>query len=250
MTFYGWKFALLLFPVLIAMASAGPAASDSFEGDLVLIPPGCEQQGKCKLKNEFSYVDPAGIGWTARADLVTDGASIPSWAQPIIGLPFTPAYVKAAVIHDHYCDRHVRPWRQTHRVFYDALRKSGVPAETAGVMYFAVLVGGPKWVKLVKGVPCSAGLSCINQVDVAALVPDANLTINEDTILHIKRPDQYGSTRFEGLMAENLPKLTPLGDALTPDQVEALAESAMLDDFFFRNGDEVGSSISIQMSVE
>ncbi|MGO4405245.1 hypothetical protein AB4Z10_13415 [Bosea sp. RAF48] len=33
---------------------------------------------------------------------------------------------------------------QTHKVFYEALRASGVSESLAGIMYYAVIMGGPK----------------------------------------------------------------------------------------------------------
>jgi hypothetical protein len=231
--------------------TAYPAhAQNEFVGDLILEPAGCEARGKCTVRTDFSYVDPTGIGWTAAAGLVTDGASIPRWAQPIVGRPFTPAYVKAAVIHDHYCVRHVRPWRQTHRVFYDALRKSGVPASTAATMYFAILIGGPKWVKLVPGRPCPVGLSCIHNVEEVALMPGMNLAIGENSELLATRPDLYETATFETALRENTPAIEALGDTLTPEQIEALAKQALPDDFFFRSGEEVGSNLSIELKTQ
>jgi hypothetical protein len=93
-------------------------------------------------------------------------ATIPSWARPFVGGPFDPSYIKAAVIHDHYCDRHVRPWRSTHRAFYDALIALGLDTAKAKVMYYAVYLGGPKWVKLIPGKPCGSGIACINNVKI------------------------------------------------------------------------------------
>jgi hypothetical protein len=125
-----------------------------------------------------------------------------------------------------------------------------VPNKTAGVMYFAILAGGPKWIKLVKGKPCPAGLSCINQLDVTTDVPGANLTINEDSQLFLKRAETYASPAFDELMEANLPALQAEGDALTPEQVEAIATRAMATDFYYRNGDEIGSGLSVQISVD
>ena len=94
----------------------------------------------------------------------TDGASIPGWAQPIIGAPFDRSYLKAAILHDHYTYRenHVRSWRSTHRMFRDALLASGIAPLKAQVMYFAVLAGGARWKEIVQGEPCPG--DCIKTV--------------------------------------------------------------------------------------
>lgn len=218
-----------------------------FIGELKLTPPGCESKGTCVLGSEFGYVDPTGTGWMAAAGLLTDGASIPPWAVPIVGKPFEAAFVKAAVIHDHYCARHVRPWRQTHRVFYDALRESGVSKGKAGTMYFAILVGGPKWAKLVKGKPCPLGHACINDVRIGNSVPGTNVLLGEENAVLLTRPAAYASARFANLMALEVPELERKGEALEVEDVELKAAKAMAGDFFFSNGDEIGGELGAAM---
>ena len=101
---------------VIAWTLISSSAAAQFIGNLELNPPGCQATGQCTLGSDLRYTDPNGLTWQAAAGNRTDGASIPFWAQPIVGAPFDESYIKAAVIHDHYCDRHVRSWRATHRV--------------------------------------------------------------------------------------------------------------------------------------
>ncbi|WP_050980239.1 DUF1353 domain-containing protein [Sinorhizobium sojae] len=221
-----------------------------FVGSLELLPPGCETAGNCRLGQDFGFVDASGLGWQASKGLLTDGASIPPWARPLVGAPFEAAFIKAAVIHDHYCDRHVRPWRQTHRVFYDALIASQVSKSKAGVMYFAVMIGGPKWARLIRGRPCPVGMSCINQVNVTNSVPGSAIALGEAGELYVSRPDEYGSARFVNTLSGHLPDLEKSGEGLTAEDVERLAGKAMADDFYYRNGDEVGSGVSVTLQTE
>jgi hypothetical protein len=140
-------------------------ANAQFVGNLAFTPKNCDNDGGvCTLVHDFGFIDPSGVGWQAKAGLKTDGASIPGWAQPLIGGQFDSAFIKAAVIHDHYCVRHVRSFLETHRVFYDALIASGVDAVKANTMYYAVLVGGPKWIELISGEPCKVGSFCVQKV--------------------------------------------------------------------------------------
>jgi hypothetical protein len=230
--------------VLVSPGSPRQARAD-FVGDLELLPIGCEASGSCKLGRDFGFVDAKGIGWQAAKGLITDGASIPPWAQPFIGDQFEKAFIKAAVIHDHYCDRHVRPWRQTHKVFYETLLKSGVSRGKAGIMYYAVMVGGPKWAKLIKGKPCSAGVSCINTLNLSASMPGSTIAVGEETVLFVSRPDEFGSARFANAMAAKLTELEQGGDALTSEQVEEMATEVMKNDFYFRAEDEIGTSLTL-----
>ncbi|ESX02327.1 hypothetical protein X768_30620 [Mesorhizobium sp. LSJC265A00] len=142
-----------------------------FEGKLELFPEGCRDHGLCYLKNDIYFTDKSNVRWKAPARNAawgaavhsgsTDGASIPKWAQAVVGQPFDEQYLMAAALHDHYCYKEnlVRPWRQTHRMFYDAMVALKVPAVKAKTMYAAVYLGGPKWVELVPGESC--GKNCI-----------------------------------------------------------------------------------------
>jgi len=133
--------------IIMVFASALPARAE-FIGKLEFKPAGCKSAGQCELVFDFGYIEPGGYGWQAKAGLKTDGASIPSWAQPIIGGAWDAEYIRAAVIHDHYCIRTVRPRTATHRMFYNALIESGVDRPKALVMYYAVMVGSHMWINL------------------------------------------------------------------------------------------------------
>jgi hypothetical protein len=97
-----------------------------------------------QLEKPFGYVDPRGRTWDVPAGTVTDGASIPRvlWVSYP---PFTGQYRAAAVIHDYYCQTKTRSWRDTHEVFYNAMRTAAVADRTAKAMYGAVYHFGPRW---------------------------------------------------------------------------------------------------------
>ncbi|MFZ1102236.1 MAG: DUF1353 domain-containing protein [Hyphomicrobiaceae bacterium] len=137
----------LLTVVFVCATWTVSSAEARFAGTLEFMPAGCEAKRACKLKHPFGFIDEKGYGWEALSGpngLETDGATIPDWAQPHIGAPFDKSYIRAAVIHDHYCWRRVRPWRDTHHVFYNALLVSGVPKSKALLMYYAVYWKGPR----------------------------------------------------------------------------------------------------------
>jgi hypothetical protein len=222
---------------LFVVAFTGTAAAQRFEGTLELIPPGCEKQLKCTVKNEFGFVDQNGVGWQARAGLETDGASIPGWAQPIIGGQFERDYIRAAVIHDHYCDRHVRPWRQTHRVFHEALLASGVSNGKAMLMYFAVYLGGPKWVKLIEGKACQTGEICIQQVPNQQWPRGTSRRKIENNDI-LRRPAQYDDPSFGKHLESAKELIDARGQAAKIEDLEKLAESIKVGDFFYRTTEE------------
>jgi lysozyme family protein len=98
-----------------------------------------------RVKRPFGYVEEGGREWPVPAEIVVDGASIPQVFWSMIGGPFTGPYRDASIVHDYYCDVRTRPWKDTHRSFYEAMRCSGVETARAKIMFYAVYRFGPRW---------------------------------------------------------------------------------------------------------
>jgi hypothetical protein len=100
---------------------------------------------------EFDFEDPLAPGakknkdWLVPENTATDGASIPRILWSIIGSPLTGKYVEASVVHDFYCSKRTEHWKAVHRVFYKAMRVSGVGPAQARLLYIGVRFGGPRW---------------------------------------------------------------------------------------------------------
>lgn len=97
------------------------------------------------LLNELRYTDPRGHVWIAPADSVVDGASIPRSLWTFMGGPFEGKYRNASVLHDVAYDQHDRPWQDCDRMFYNAMRCSGVGPVEAKTMYYALYRFGRHW---------------------------------------------------------------------------------------------------------
>jgi len=97
------------------------------------------------LLSELSYTDPQGLVWSARAGSQVDGASIPRSLWSIMGGPFEGKYRNASVLHDVSYEQHNRPWQDCDRMFYNAMRCSGVSAVEAKTMYYALYKFGHHW---------------------------------------------------------------------------------------------------------
>jgi hypothetical protein len=97
-----------------------------------------------QLVQPFGYVDPSGQNWDVPVGAETDGTTIPRqlWVSYP---PFTGQYRLAAIVHDYYCETKTRGWKETHEVFYHAMRTAGVAERQAKVMYAAVYRFGPRW---------------------------------------------------------------------------------------------------------
>jgi Protein of unknown function (DUF1353) len=97
------------------------------------------------LLSELHYTDPDGVVWIAPAGSVVDGASIPRVLWSFMGGPFDGKYRNASVLHDVAYDEKTRPWKQCDRMFYNAMRCSGVSATEAKTMYYALYRHGRHW---------------------------------------------------------------------------------------------------------
>ncbi|MDX9785466.1 MAG: DUF1353 domain-containing protein [Desulfobacterales bacterium] len=75
-----------------------------------------------------------------------DGASIPRLVWPVIGSPFQPRFMNAAVFHDWIYHTHQIERCEADNLFHELLLESGVAAETAATMRYAVRsFGGWYW---------------------------------------------------------------------------------------------------------
>ncbi len=135
--------ALFVYLVTIFLSSA-LWAEGHFKGDLVVKP--LDDGRNFKVVNPFSFVDAKGKSWDVPEGVTTDGASVPRWAWSIFP-PFAGKHLKAAVVHDHYCQTRTKSWKEVHRVFYDALLAAGVTKNSAKTMYAAVYYFGPRWLE-------------------------------------------------------------------------------------------------------
>src|SRR2546428_821027 len=108
------------------------------------------------LLSELRYTDPQGVVWIAAAGSQVDGASIPRSLWSLMGGPFEGKYRNASVLHDVAYDQKNRPHEVCDRMFYHAMRCSGVSAVEAGTMYYALRRFGRHW-KAPKAEPVKVG---------------------------------------------------------------------------------------------
>ncbi|WP_136443117.1 DUF1353 domain-containing protein [Pacificoceanicola onchidii] len=102
---------------------------------------------------KIDFVDGFGETWTAPPKTLTDGASIPTLLEPLMGDRQSREYLLAAALHDAYCGVgneqletfQTRPWEEVHRMFYEALLVAGTDPIKAKMMFAAVYLGGPRW---------------------------------------------------------------------------------------------------------
>lgn len=97
------------------------------------------------LLSEIRYTDPDGHVWVAPPGSVVDGASIPRSLWSFMGGPFEGRYRNASVLHDVAYDQQERPPKDADRMFYNAMRCSGVSALEAKTMYYSLLRFGRHW---------------------------------------------------------------------------------------------------------
>ncbi|MDQ3199637.1 MAG: DUF1353 domain-containing protein [Verrucomicrobiota bacterium] len=97
------------------------------------------------LLNELRYTDPNGAVWLAPAGSTVDGASIPRPLWSFMGGPFEGRYRNASVLHDVAYTQKNRPPADCDRMFYNAMRCSGVGPIESKTMYYSLLRFGWHW---------------------------------------------------------------------------------------------------------
>lgn len=137
-----------LLALSLLLVGCGDAREDfgRFEGDVQAR--WLDDGRRMELLAPLAYVGPDGVRWEAPAGLVVDGATIPRFFWRWIGGPYEGKYRKASVVHDHYCNLKAasgRRWQDVHRMFYHACRAGGLDEVSAKKVYWAVLIGGPRW---------------------------------------------------------------------------------------------------------
>ena len=135
------------------MTSARNASKDPrygfFSGPIVaefLVEDG--EDYRVKLLEPITFTDiqlPGEPEVTAPPGLVIDGASIPSFAWPMVGAPLTGDFRRAAAIHDYECRMQSIRSTLVHERFYRAMRADGVGWFRARLMFLAVRYFGPQF---------------------------------------------------------------------------------------------------------
>ena len=143
--------------VFVACASDQEPAQDSAANQIV---PGATKWGHfdgepvtkwnpdgrtMTLLTELRYTDPNGHVWVAPIGSVVDGASIPRYLWSLMGGPFEGKYRNASVLHDVSYGEKKRPWQDCDRMFYYAMRCSGVSGVEAKTMFYALYRFGHHW---------------------------------------------------------------------------------------------------------
>lgn len=107
--------------------------------EIVVIP-----DSKTRLYRVAESVSRNGI--TVPAGFEYDGASIPRFAWSIIGSPFAPEFMTAALFHDWLYHTHQLSREEADSVLYKLLRENGVGAVKASTIHRAVrMFGGAYW---------------------------------------------------------------------------------------------------------
>jgi hypothetical protein len=128
------------------------------------------------LLNELRYTDPQGVVWIAPAGSKVDGASIPRSLWSFMGGPFEGRYRNASVLHDVAYEQKKKPPADCDRMFYNAMRCSGVSALEAKTMYYSLLRFGHHWrfpIKRAKKVKPSELAEQVEQGVVGEEIPKA-----------------------------------------------------------------------------
>lgn len=101
--------------------------------------------GQWKLIASFEYRNPP-IFIKVPIGFITDGASIPTFAMPLIGSPWSGKYAKAAVLHDYLYVIQITSRWEADRIFYQAMKILKVSLLKRTIMHTTVrLIGWMRW---------------------------------------------------------------------------------------------------------
>lgn len=157
-----------------------------------------EDGRSAKLLAPLLYIGLDERRWLAPTGAWLDGASIPKAFWSVIGGPFEGRYREASIVHDHYCITKARTWRDTHRMFHEAMLCRGVSAFKARLMFYAVYRFGPRW-------------------------------IDPSTIEGVAAVPTTGERLDDSKAASILADATLLRDDLSVDEIEAVADRSASD---------------------
>ena len=185
----------------------------------------------------IAYRRPDGSDWPVPTGAWLDGASIPRPFWSLIGGPFEGRYRNASIVHDHYCITKDRPWRDVHRMFYEAMRCSGVGPTRAKIMYYSVYRFGPRWAGIEEALEAVPPAAFLSDAEAPSLAADAeaihvlDLAIDEiEALADVRNADSLGSA-LEGPAdpaAERARLLVVPGGSGTREDFEAVARDAAL----------------------
>jgi len=139
----------------ISQTSRPQLAPTTFYPEAVTLKEVSNSDMKELLDEELVYIDAQELEWIAPKGTLTDGASVPRLALWVTDGRFDAGFLKAAIIHDAYCQSEnadrcpaqfkKRPWKLVHRMFYEASVAGGTDQMRAKLMFAAVWLGGPRW---------------------------------------------------------------------------------------------------------
>jgi uncharacterized protein DUF1353 len=145
---------LLTGSILLGCDGHGPSPGEFDPTEVGLV----EVRGKNLMEltdEKLTFVDSKGVKWIAPKGTWTDGATVPRLALWITDGRFQKEFLKAAIIHDAHCQKfnadrcpeqyRKKPWKDVHRMFYEACVAGKTSALKTKLMFAAVWWGGPRW---------------------------------------------------------------------------------------------------------
>lgn len=167
------RFHLILLCALVCTGAAGAIAADSgFSGRVAVeLLDNIENDHRLRLLEDFSFRDPNGRVWTARAGGIVDGMPAPAGKPAWFRLQYPGRLRKAAVVHDYYVAEKREPWRDVHRMYFYANLAEGVSSPEAKIAYMLIYAAGWRWEP--RGSSCYG--SCHAAASILAWRPDVEI---------------------------------------------------------------------------
>ena len=160
---------------------------------------------RMRLLEEFWFEAPDGRRWSAPAESVVDGASIPAPLWSVVGSPFTGEYRRASIVHDIACDDPTVNRKAADRMFYHACLAGGCTLMQARLLYVGVRIGA--WtpdIRLWSNEAVTTPASARDAVDLTLTDTSMQMTFREIASDVQARPETFSLDELEALVDHHL----------------------------------------------
>jgi len=93
----------------------------------------------------FGFKDGKGVSWEVPKGTIVSGSAIPRTFWSVVGAPLDGQLAASSALFEYYATQRTRSREDTVQMFYESMKKAGVPDTKARILYTAVNRFGPIW---------------------------------------------------------------------------------------------------------
>jgi Protein of unknown function (DUF1353) len=93
----------------------------------------------------FGFKDAKGVLWDVPKGTIVSGLAIPRTFWSVVGSPLDGQLAASSALLEYYSTKRTRSKEDTVQMFYESMKKAGVPETKAKLLFSAVRTFGPAW---------------------------------------------------------------------------------------------------------